>query len=169
MRELEIKNKIKKVLPKLKQIKETEFAEDLVFFTMNHESGFFNYRRQNVSDFNIKRHAIGLIQMEYSTFISFYENWLIFRPHHLAYILSFSDKNEWDLDLFRELEYNDELAIAVCRYYYFSKPESLPSENQLKTLAYYWKKHWNSELGKGTEDKFINDSKITIKKIWRKI
>lgn len=55
-------------------------------------------------------------------------------------------------------------ATAMARYYYRTKPGKLPHlsksnpENWLRLAAQYWKTHYNTMLGKGTEDEFIRSN-----------
>ena len=46
-------------------------------------------------------------------------------------------------------------ATAMCRIYYWAVPEPIPGD--LKGWASYWKRHWNTAAGAGTEAKFIED------------
>jgi hypothetical protein len=56
-----------------------------------------------------------------------------------------------------DLVRNDKLAICMCRVKYFQVKEGLPSD--LEGWARYWKKYYNTPLGKGTEEDFIRDYK----------
>jgi len=52
-----------------------------------------------------------------------------------------------------------QVAIARANLYRFK--EALPSGNDISAMAGYWKKYWNTPLGKGKEEDFV--SKYPIK------
>ena len=56
---------------------------------------------------------------------------------------------------FRALEYNLAYQIVMARIHYRRIPEPLPPYNDIKALARYWKQHYNTPAGKGTEDEFV--------------
>ena len=53
------------------------------------------------------------------------------------------------------LVWNIRLAVLIARVIYWRRPEPLPDANNPEKLGQYWKKHYNSDLGKGTIDHFI--------------
>ncbi len=53
-----------------------------------------------------------------------------------------------------ELRHNPFLALLFTRLFYKKIPEKIP--NSIKARAFYWKKYYNSSLGKGTEEHYIN-------------
>ena len=56
------------------------------------------------------------------------------------------------------------LATVMARLYYSNFPEPLPDANDVKALAYYWKKYWNTDLGKGYPEQFMkNYNKYVLK------
>lgn len=55
------------------------------------------------------------------------------------------------------LEYNLKLSIIFCRLRYYVINEALPTD--LTGYARYWKKYYNTYLGAGTEEQFINNYK----------
>lgn len=54
-----------------------------------------------------------------------------------------------------EMIWNLKLAILMARLRYRIVPEPLPDAGDVFALAEYWKKHYNTELGKGTVQEFI--------------
>ena len=52
--------------------------------------------------------------------------------------------------LLRRLATDLELGCAFCRVKYFMKSERLPDADDIDALGAYWKKHYNTEQGKGT-------------------
>lgn len=55
-----------------------------------------------------------------------------------------------------EMHGNLYYAAALCRIHYWRVPEPLPS-HELEDLARYWKKYYNTHLGKGTTEEFIHN------------
>lgn len=60
-----------------------------------------------------------------------------------------------DLPSANALMINHWLATAVCRIKYYMTPDPLPYADDIEGLAKYWKKHYNTEGGKGTVEEFI--------------
>lgn len=55
------------------------------------------------------------------------------------------------------LIYDINAAIMSARLKYSMIPEKLPAADDIKGMARYWKKYYNTHLGKGTEDEFIHN------------
>jgi hypothetical protein len=49
------------------------------------------------------------------------------------------------------------LATVIARLHYYRVGESLPSGKNVEAMARYWKKYYNTRLGKGTEEQFIQN------------
>lgn len=115
----------------------SEAAVNLVLGTIAQESKFGTYLRQLGSG-----PARGICQMEQPTF-----NWLkgVYGRKYPKLGAALFEEVEWDLYL----------AILVCRLRYRVVPEPLPAADDLLGLARYWKKYYNTYLGKGTESEFI--------------
>lgn len=47
-------------------------------------------------------------------------------------------------------------STIICRLKYWMQPEPLPAHDDIEGMAAYWKKHYNSQLGKGTVHGFID-------------
>lgn len=56
----------------------------------------------------------------------------------------------------RELDHSPMLAALVCRLFYKRIPEAFPSA--MTERAHYWKRYYNTELGKGTPQQYIDKS-----------
>ena len=54
-----------------------------------------------------------------------------------------------------DLETNDLYACAMCRIHYQRVREPLPDADDLEGQAAYWKAHYNTPLGAGTVEHFI--------------
>lgn len=96
--------------------------------------------------------ARGMYQMEPATLADLHINWL--RYHKNNDLTGFSESGLLPTD--PENLYNARYATAACRLQYYRKPEALPAADDLEGLAKYWKDHWNSHLGAGTEEQFID-------------
>ncbi|MGL5682551.1 MAG: hypothetical protein ACRDDZ_05775 [Marinifilaceae bacterium] len=98
--------------------------------------------------------ALGICQMEPATFDDIYNNFLRYKKDLKDKVLNASGC----LSLYSHcLEYNMALSIAMCRVHYYRVPEAIPAD--LPGWARYWKKYYNTHLGKGTEAGFIANYK----------
>lgn len=120
-------------------------AEELIMGTIAQESAMGRYLVQLGSG-----PALGICQMEPATHNDIWSNFLKYRSHLVKYIEDISvDRTP------EEMVWNLYYAVAMCRIHYLRVPERLP--NNLEGYAYYWKKYYNSHLGKGTEQEFIEN------------
>ena len=129
------------------EIKYSLNAENLVLGTIAQESAYGKYREQLGSGI-----AKGICQIEPDTFNDIIDNYLEYRPHiwnKIAKISSVLAPKSDDLVL------NDRLSICMCRVAYLRQKEPIP--NDLYGWARYWKRHYNTMLGKGTEAEFIKN------------
>ncbi len=101
--------------------------------------------------------AIGMWQMETATHDSLWKNHIAFRPVLRKQLLGVSCVATRDAEPARVdanvMAYNLRYACAMARVLYRSKPDPLPET--LEDAADYWKTHYNTPLGKGTPEKFI--------------
>lgn len=99
--------------------------------------------------------AIGIFQMEPTTFNDIFENYLIYKTE-LCKIIRAALKCK-NLNVLKPIDmtWNLKLATIMCRIHYLRVPKKLPEANDLAGLANYWKKYYNTKLGKGTTDEFI--------------
>ncbi len=73
--------------------------------------------------------------------------------------LKYRDKILKDLDIdlnlveWQHLRYNTFLSLLFCRLFYLPVNGEIPGT--LKGRASYWKKHYNTEAGKGTESHYL--------------
>lgn len=110
-------------------------ATQLILATAAQESGFGTYIRQ------INGPALGVYQMERPTF-DWVHNTCI--PKHSELSRVVFPMLEWDLDA----------ATFLCRLRYKLDPLPLPEVNDVAGMWTYYKRDWNSMLGKATEDQF---------------
>jgi hypothetical protein len=125
----------------------SEAAEQLLLGTAIHES-LLKSRRQIGGG-----PARGLFQMEPATHDDIWDNFLKYKPDlskKLTKLLS-SEK----ADKIAELETNDIYAAGIARIGYYRVSEAIPKLDDIEAMARYWKKYWNTELGKGTVEQYI--------------
>ena len=112
-------------------------AIDQLLGTAAQESAFGTYLKQ------VNGPALGVFQMEPATFYT---------------VKAWAEKR-FPLVLegryATELEYDLSIAILSARLNYLSKPDSIPES--LQGQAAYWKKYWNTYLGKGTIEQYVRN------------
>ena len=91
--------------------------------------------------------ALGIFQMEPSTFRDTYDNYLRFRPERVV-IESLRDSRPSTEE--EELNYSLAFATAICRAHYRRQPAALPPADDAPALAEYWKQWYNTSFGSGT-------------------
>lgn len=98
--------------------------------------------------------ALGVCQMEPATHDDLWDNYLYYRDKIAAAILDIGGRDP------REMIWNLKYAVAMCRVHYRRIRAPLPVSGDLKGQAAYWKRYYNTNLGKGTTEEYINS--------WRK-
>ncbi|CAH8235327.1 conserved hypothetical protein [Vibrio aestuarianus] len=104
--------------------------------------------------------ALGIIQMEPATHDDIWLNFLKYKNELAGKVNAASSYVEFDKASVisvhaNELVFNLRYAVAMCRVHYLRKPEALPKAGDIPALGRYWKKHYNTELGKGKVTDFI--------------
>ncbi len=92
--------------------------------------------------------AIGIFQMEPTTHDDIWENYLGYREELGNRILEMSRMDSGPDSA--ALEWNLAYAALMARAHYLRVPSPLPDANNVKGLAEYWKRHYNTPLGAGT-------------------
>ena len=124
-------------------------AAQLVYRTGLAESGYATRRQYGDGP------ARGYWQMEPATHDDIVNNFLAYRNELWNKVREASDvRLDTGFDA-ETLETNDRYACAMCRVHYMRVPASLPYYGALEAQAEYWKKHYNTPLGKGTVEHFI--------------
>lgn len=121
-------------------------AENLVLGTALQESNL-RYLRQ-LGD----GPARGIYQMEPATHDDIWDNYLRYRPGLHEAVSAFDVVGQ---DRHDQLVWNLAYATAMCRVHYRRVPEPLPGADDIPGLAGYWKQHYNTPLGRGTVDEFV--------------
>jgi len=157
-----------------------EVADELVLGTGVQEGGNFAYIKQ--LDGGV---GCSYWQIEPKTHDDNWEKYLIYRPElakkflilagdisifnhleeseHNDFIVNFikegRHKDLSNLTLIADLKY----AIAHCRLWYFRKSFQMPSYINIEELAEIWKEHYNTNVGKGTAEQFIEGYNAYVK------
>ena len=94
--------------------------------------------------------ALGFFQVEPATIKDCWDNFIIYRKPLMAkfYELGFRE-DDMDFSVLTNLS----LQVAFCRIKY--RRDKLPIPNDIKDQADYWKRIYNSYLGKGTVRHFL--------------
>ncbi|MGB4107783.1 MAG: hypothetical protein WBK55_08315 [Alphaproteobacteria bacterium] len=95
--------------------------------------------------------AYGLFQMERITHDDIWDNFL---RHDLSLAARVRHLTMINMELVQQLHGNHFYAAAMCRVHYFRIKSRLPEADDIDGLAAYWKKYYNTPLGKGTIDGF---------------
>ena len=99
--------------------------------------------------------GLGPYSMELATSDSIWEHYLAFRPELASIVRSLMTQDAFDSpeNLRRELINNSMYSTAMARIKYWKVPDPMPTT--LWGWAAYWKEHFNTHLGKGTEEEFV--------------
>ena len=96
--------------------------------------------------------ARGYYQMEMTTLNDLYTNYLHYRPEKLELLNTFLIP---EMSREENLTTNLAYSTACARLQYYRRKESLPISKDMMGHWHYYKKYWNSSLGKATELGFI--------------
>lgn len=127
-------------------------AVNLILGTIAQESAYGKYRQQLGSG-----PALGICQIEPATFKDCIDNYLNFRPHLKELILHVCDIPDLKSNY---LYLNDRLSICMARVKYMRNDEPIPVT--IEGYAAYWKKYYNTLLGKGKEIEFIRNYNLYV-------
>lgn len=130
----------------------SEDAVELLMMTAAHESRLGAYLKQ------VNGPALGIYQMEPATHRDIYSNFLHHRDNlcMLVQDLDFSaclTGEVWDAP---ELAVNLVYATAMARIHYYRVPEKLPPKEDIKAMAVYAKRYFNTSKGKATIEDYEN-------------
>ncbi len=121
-------------------------AVDLVYKTGNAETGYRHLKQMGGGP------AIGFWQVEPATLIDIMDNYVKYRPELEKRLksLGFSES-----DMETRVMSNIALQAVFCRLKYKRDKYALPKSSDLKGQAEYWKRVYNTHLGKGTIKHFM--------------
>ena len=98
--------------------------------------------------------ALGVFQMEPATEDDIWENFILYRGALDQKVLGLMvTKHALGDGLIWNLYY----AAAMCRIHYYRVSEALPAAGDISRQAEYWKAHYNTPLGAGTEAEYIEN------------
>lgn len=132
----------------------TVAAENLLLGTAAQESNLGQYVKQLPNG-----PALGIYQMEPATFASHCQTWLARRldnPENGTVKLLQGQCETFPVLHSKQLIYDLRFATIFARIHYLSVPEELPDADDIEGLGRYWKKYYNTPLGKGTVEEFVN-------------
>ena len=127
----------------------SEDAASLIYKTGMAESGYRALEQSGGP-------AIGFFQVEPATMRDTIENYVAYRQEIQTMLWAFGYDEKDDIE---RLMGSIILQVAFCRLKYRRSPDALPSCEDIEAQAKYWKKIYNSELGKGTVSHFIEANK----------
>jgi hypothetical protein len=101
----------------------------------------------------IRGPALGLFQIEPATHHDLWHNYLRFRPHLATLAKLFIVPRR---PLQEQLVWNMAYSAAIARLIYFRDPEALPAADDTTALAAYYKRVFNTSLGRGSPKRFAD-------------
>lgn len=122
-------------------------AEELLVFTCACESLGGTYLKQ------VKGPALGIYQMEPATYTDIWQNYI---KNHGGVVnlltLNFACHN---MPLPERMIYDLKFATAMARLHYRRRKEPLPKATDIEGIWEYYKKYYNTELGKAEKETSI--------------
>lgn len=135
-------------------------AENLLLGTAAQETHLGTYLAQ------LEGSALGIYQIEPTTLRDVWLNYIVHRPGLCSMIQNMLEYKPLGYT-FEEfcfgpefptpLIYNLQYSTAIARLIYQRVPTLLPDADDIEGLAKYWKMHFNTPQGAGTEEEFINN------------
>lgn len=122
----------------------SEAAVELLIGTALKESGGLRWRTQLNGG-----PARGLFQMERATYDDIWRNYLAHRPR-LGDAIASAFTPAGGALTFDQITDDDGFAAIMARLKYYRVPAPLPAAGNREAQAQYWKKYYNTRLGKGT-------------------
>lgn len=111
--------------------------------------------------------GLGFYQEERNSFIDIVNNYLKFRPTLVDKICSYLGYTYFPEA--EHLMHDLKLQVIIARLHYKRVPYPLPEPEDLEGMAKYWKLHYNSLKGKGTEVEFLENFNRLIAHDYRRI
>ena len=151
------------ITPTLLEIgKYSEAAVNLLLGTCAQESAMGRYIAQIP-----KPIAKGIFQMEDATHDDIYQNYLKYNERlsaevkYLNGLKGYGDEPPSPETMIHNLKY----AAGMCRIHYVRVPKALPDKDDVLGLAEYWKEYYNTPLGAGTIDEFMENYQRYVAKV----
>lgn len=109
--------------------------------------------------------ALGFIQMEPATHDDIWENYLAYHSALAKEVSGLALEADQEvkgypnsLNLMLSLPYQ----VAMCRCHYLRKKPAIPAEDDVEGMANYWKKYYNTHLGAGKPEEFIENFPMEV-------
>ena len=124
----------------------SEDAVDLVYKTGNAETGYRHLKQMGGGP------AIGFWQVEPATLIDIMDNYVKYRPKLEKRLISLGfDRRDIEVRVMSNIA----LQAVFSRLKYKRDKYALPKSSDLEAQAKYWKRVYNTHLGKGTIEHFM--------------
>jgi len=108
--------------------------------------------------------AEGVFQMEPATYRDIWTNYLAYKQDLAKKVNELSLLGPGSID---QICGNMYYAAAMCRVHYLRVPKALPEAGDLEGQADYWKEYYNTFLGAGTVEEYIeNYQEATFRLDW---
>jgi len=101
--------------------------------------------------------ALGVFQMEPATFKDIWINYLAFRPSISKSVQSIAGVGAAEHATAEQMVWHLAFAAAMCRVHYRRVPEAMPPAGDRPAQAEYWKEYYNTPLGAGTAEEYIEN------------
>ena len=147
----QMKDIISEVLSMLESytgIKKTKEAVNLVYETGMAESGYRALVQKGGGP------AVSFFQIEPATGRDIFNNYVEYRQTLVEALIQFG-LDPMNLDFC--IKTNIAIAICMCRFHYRRVPSAIPKTKEGR--AKYWKKYYNTELGKGSIEHYLEANK----------
>lgn len=122
-------------------------AEELMMGTLAQESAMGKHYRQIGGG-----PALGFFQVEPATESDVWDNFLAFKPEIRNKVLELVNLSPGSDE---PLISNPIYSCAIARCVYYRRPEAIPQD--LEGQAGFWKKFYNTHLGKGTVEEYLHN------------
>lgn len=102
--------------------------------------------------------ALGLAQMEPATHDDIWRNYLAYKrtlANNITELASMQCLGDGMMPDANELIGNLNYAVAMCRVHYLRVKAPLPKAGDVAGMAAYWKQYYNTPLGAGTAQEFV--------------
>lgn len=106
--------------------------------------------------------AFGVFQMEGPTHADIHRNFLRFNRELSNQVVRLATWYSGDFPDPGEMIFNMAYATAMCRVHYRRVREVLPAAGDARGMGAYWKRHYNTPLGKGTVEKAIEHFEFAV-------
>jgi hypothetical protein len=101
--------------------------------------------------------ALGIYQIEPATHDDLWQNYLKYHNKLREIALNASTRQSSCSCRVHELIYNNFYATVIARLLLWRIAEPLPPAHDVWEMGAYWKKHWNTNIGKGTVEDFVDN------------